>query len=307
MQVNPEQISKLKTEQRNARTADMDLLPTVEMVRRINDENRVLADAVDAEAESIAAAVDIITERMRRGGRLIYMGAGTSGRLGILDASECPPTFSVPADRVMGFIAGGDVAIRSAVENAEDDGGAARAQLASVNLSEADVVCGIAASGRTPYVIGALEYAREVGAATLCVTNNKNSALSKYSDAAIEVEVGPEALTGSTRLKSGTAQKLVLNILTTATMVQQGKTYGNLMVDVKATNAKLHARCINILHAIFPDEGEEALRGALERAEGSVKLAAAMLKTGMGAEEARAALEKCGGRLRALFGELPNQ
>lgn len=303
MEVRPEQIRNLKTEQRNARTADIDLLSTVDMVRRINDENRVLADAVDEQAENIAAAVDIITERMRRGGRLVYMGAGTSGRLGILDASECPPTFSVAPDRVLGFIAGGDVAIRSAVENAEDDRSAAAVQLKSIDLAADDVVCGIAASGRTPYVIGALEYARSVGAATLCVTNNKNCALGAFSDVAIEVEVGPEALTGSTRLKSGTAQKLVLNILTTATMIQQGKTYGNLMVDVKATNAKLQARCINILRAIFPEAEEAELRDKLAAADGSVKLAAAMIRTEKTATQARAALEETGGSLRALFGE----
>jgi len=303
MEVRPEQIRGLKTEQRNPRTMDVDLLSTVDMVRRINDENRVLADAVEEQAEQIAAAVDIITERMQRGGRLIYMGAGTSGRLGILDASECPPTFSVAADRVMGFMAGGDIAIRSAVENAEDDREAPKETLKEAGLTADDVVCGIAASGRTPYVIGALEYAKSVGAATICVSNNKNCPIGQISDVAIEVEVGPEALTGSTRLKSGTAQKLVLNILTTATMIQQGKTYGNLMVDVKATNAKLHARCVNILRAIFPEAAEDTLRDALEAADGSVKLAAAMIRMELDAEEARTALEGAKGSLRTLFGE----
>ncbi|MEA5050026.1 MAG: N-acetylmuramic acid 6-phosphate etherase [Oscillospiraceae bacterium] len=304
MTARPEEIGKLRTEQRNERTADIDLLSTLDMVRRLNDENRVLADAVDEQAPAIAAAVDLITARMRRGGRLIYIGAGTSGRLGILDASECPPTFSTPPDRVLGFIAGGDRAIRSAVENAEDDPAAAAQQLAEAHVCADDVVCGIAASGRTPYVIGALDYARSVGAATVCVTNNKHSALAAHSDVAVEVEVGPEALTGSTRLKSGTAQKLVLNILSTGTMIRQGKTYGNLMVDVRATNEKLRARCVNILRAIAPGTDDARLGAALDEANGSVKLAAAMLRTGAGAQDARAALDACGGSLRALFKEI---
>ncbi|MEA4911360.1 MAG: N-acetylmuramic acid 6-phosphate etherase [Oscillospiraceae bacterium] len=303
MSVNPEDIRKLTTEQRNERTMDIDLLSTVDMVRRINDENRVLADAVDEQARSIAAAVDVITARMRRGGRLIFIGAGTSGRLGVLDASECPPTFSVSPDRVVGIIAGGERALRSAVEHVEDDADAAVRQLREATACADDVVCGIAASGRTPYVIGALDYAKSVGAATLCVANNKNSILAQHSDVAIEVEVGPEALTGSTRLKSGTAQKLVLNLLTTCTMIQQGKTYSNLMVDVRATNEKLNARCLNILRAIFPEAEEAALREALTAADGSVKLAAAMLRTGKSANDAGNALNACGGSLRALFGE----
>ena len=190
------------------------------------------------------------------------------------------------------------------MENAEDDPEAAAVTLAQIGLSPLDVVCGIAASGRTPYVLGALQYANSVGAATLCVTNNRNSPLSRLAQVAIEVEVGPEALTGSTRLKAGTAQKLVLNILTTAAMVRQGKTYGNLMVDVKATNGKLQARSLHILRTIFPEAEEAALQTVLEEAGGSVKLAAAMVKTGLDAAGAGRALDRAGGSLRAVFGEV---
>lgn len=306
MDVKPSEIKKLKTEQRNANTTDIDLLSTVDTVKRINNENRVLADAIDEQAQQIAKAVDIITERMQRGGRLMFVGAGTSGRLGIIDASECPPTFSVSPDRVQGFIAGGDVAIKSPVENAEDDLQGAAKQLSEANLCESDIVCAIAASGRTPYAIGALDCAKAVGAARICVCNNKNSALGAHAEVAIEVDVGAEALTGSTRLKSGTAQKMVLNILTTATMIKQGKTYSNLMVDVKATNQKLHARCVNILREIFPNESEDKLSAALSQAH-SVKLAAVMIKKGVGAEEAKRILDENGGYLRRVFGETGQQ
>ena len=242
MAVQPSEIKKLKTEQRNPATLDIDLLPTLAMVRMLNDQNRVLADAVDEQAEQIAEAVELITERMLRGGRLIYIGAGTSGRLGVMDASEIPPTFSMPPEGVVGLIAGGDRAISGAVEHVEDDPLAAVEQLKALELYQNDVVCGVAASGRTPYVIGGLDYAKSVGAGTISVANNKHSEIGKHADVSIEVETGPEALSGSTRLKAGTAQKLVLNLLSTATMIQQGKTYSNLMVDVRATNEKLQAR-----------------------------------------------------------------
>jgi len=197
---------------------------------------------------------------MQRGGRLIYIGAGTSGRLGVMDASEIPPTFSYPPEGVVGLIAGGDLALRGGVEHVEDDPLAAAEQLKALGLYQNDVVCGIAASGRTPYVIGGLDYARSIGAGTISVANNKHSEIGRHADVAIEVETGPEALSGSTRLKAGTAQKLVLNLLSTGTMIQQGKTYSNLMVDVKATNEKLQARCLNILREIFPRWKTIALR-----------------------------------------------
>ena len=303
MAVQASEIKKLKTEQRNPATLEIDLLPTFEMVRLLNDQNRVLADAVDEQAEQIATAVELITERMQRGGRLIYIGAGTSGRLGVMDASEIPPTFSMPPEGVVGVIAGGDVALRGAVEHVEDDVLAAADQLKALGLYQNDVVCGIAASGRTPYVIGGLDYAKSVGAGRISIANNKHSEIAEHADVAIEVETGPEALTGSTRLKAGTAQKLVLNLLSTATMIQQGKTYGNLMVDVKATNEKLQARSLNILREIFPTEETERLTTALASANGSVKLAAVIVKTGLSVEDARAELERYNGHLRKVFGE----
>lgn len=303
MAVQASEIKKLRTEQRNPATLNIDLLPTLDMVRMLNDQNRLVADAVDEQAGQIAAAVELITERTRRGGRLIYIGAGTSGRLGVMDASEIPPTFSMPPEGVVGLIAGGDNALRSAVEHVEDDPLAAVGQLKYLGLYQNDVVCGIAASGRTPYVIGALDYARSVGAGTISVANNKHSEIGRHAEIAIEVDTGPEALSGSTRLKAGTAQKMVLNLLSTATMIQQGKTYGNLMVDVKATNEKLQARCLNILQEIFPALERERLAQALEAAGGRVKLAAVILKTGLPPEQARAELERCGGHLRRVFGE----
>ena len=303
MAVQASEIKKLRTEQRNPATLNIDLLPTLDMVRMLNDQNRLVADAVDEQAGQIAAAVELITERMRKGGRLIYIGAGTSGRLGVMDASEIPPTFSMPPEGVVGLIAGGDNALRSAVEHVEDDPLAAVGQLKYLGLYQNDVVCGIAASGRTPYVIGALDYARSVGAGTISVANNKHSEIGRHAEIAIEVDTGPEALSGSTRLKAGTAQKMVLNLLSTATMIQQGKTYSNLMVDVKATNEKLQARCLNILSEIFPALERERLAQALESADGRVKLAAVILKTGLSPEQARAELERCGGHLRRVFGE----
>ena len=303
MAVQASEIKKLRTEQRNPATLNIDLLPTLDMVRMLNDQNRLVADAVDEQAGQIAAAVELITERMRKGGRLIYIGAGTSGRLGVMDASEIPPTFSMPPEGVVGLIAGGDNALRGAVEHVEDDPLAAVEQLKDLGLYQNDVVCGIAASGRTPYVIGALDYARSVGAGTISVANNKHSEIGRHAEVAIEVDTGPEALSGSTRLKAGTAQKIVLNLLSTATMIQQGKTYGNLMVDVKATNEKLQARCLNILSEIFPTLERERLVQALEAAGGRVKLAAVILKTGLPPEQARAELERCGGHLRRVFGE----
>jgi len=293
MAVQASEIKKLRTEQRNPATLNIDLLPTLDMVRMLNDQNRLVADAVDEQAGQIAAAVELITERMRKGGRLIYIGAGTSGSLGVMDASEIPPTFSMPPEGVVGLIAGGDNALRSAVEHVEDDPLAAVGQLKYLGLYQNDVVCGIAASGRTPYVIGAMDYARSVGAGTISVANNKHSEIGRHAEIAIEVYTGPEALSGSTRLKAGTAQKMVLNLLSTATMIQQGK----------ATNEKLQARCLNILREIFPTAETERLEDALVRAKGSVKLAAVIIKTGLPVEKARAELERHEGHLRRVFGE----
>ncbi len=298
-----DELEGLTTEARNPRTKELDTVSTLEMVRMINDENRVLAQAVDGESEAIARAVDLTADRLKKGGRLIYIGAGTSGRLGVLDASECPPTFSMDPGQVVGIIAGGDRALRLPSENAEDKPETARADLAAVGVCDKDVVCGIAASGRTPYAAAGLQYAREKGAATLCITNNKNSLLGRYSDVAMEVDVGPEALTGSTRMKSGTAQKLVLNLLSTGVAVRLGKVYSNLMVDVKASNVKLNIRCLNILGEIFPDKTEEEFSAALAEAGGSVKLAAVILGRGLDAAGARQLLDRCGGYLRKALEE----
>lgn len=236
------QLDELTTEQRNPRTLNIAQVSSYEMMQMFNRENEEVTKAIEPELAHIAEAVDCITAHMKQGGRLFYIGAGTSGRLGILDASECPPTYSVAPDRVIGLIAGGDAAIRSAVENAEDSLMLAEEQLKEYQLCENDVVCGITASGRTPYVIGGLKYAQSVQAATICVTNNQNSETGRYSDIAIEAVTGPEPVTGSTRMKAGSAQKMILNMLSTGTMIQQGRTDGNLMTHLQVTNEKLAAR-----------------------------------------------------------------
>ena len=296
-----QQIAQLTTEAVNPATTQLDRLPTLDMVRLINDQNRTIVDAVNAVTPAIARAIDLIVGQMQQGGRLFYVGAGTSGRLGILDASECPPTFSVPCGRVIGLIAGGDAAIRKAVENAEDDPQLAQTQLAAYDVTHHDVVCAIAASGRTPYCIGALQAARRWGAATLCVTNNQNSQLAQYSDIAIEVEVGPEALSGSTRLKAGTAQKMVLNLLSTGAMVRMGKVYRNWMVDLTASNEKLVQRSRCMLRQILPNVTQEQAAAALQQANGSVKLAVVMLAQGANSAQAAKLLQKHGGFLRPIL------
>ena len=226
-------LGKLTTESRNQNTLDIDKVSTIEMVRIINEEDKKVALAVEKEIPQIAKAIDGIVERMHKGGRLIYIGAGTSGRLGILDASECPPTYGVSEELVQGIIAGGMEAIFRAQEGAEDSRELAVSDLKSKALNNTDIVVGLAASGRTPYVIGGLEYANSIGALTVSVTCNADSEVSKCSSIAIAPVVGPEVVTGSTRLKSGTAQKLVLNMLSTGSMIKLGKVYGNLMVDVQ--------------------------------------------------------------------------
>ncbi len=295
-------IASLGTEGRNPATMELDRVPTVEMVRLINEENRRCAEAVGQASGAIAEAIELIADRLRCGGRLVYIGAGTSGRLGVVDASECPPTFSVDPGLVVGLIAGGDHAIRFPVENAEDDPNGAEKQLREIGFNSHDVLCGIAASGRTPYVLGGLRYARSLGAATVSVSNNAASTIGQEADIAIEAVTGPEALTGSTRLKAGTAQKMVLNILTTGVMIRLGKTYSNLMVDVKASNRKLQSRCINILRAICPDRETAELEQALAEAGGRVKLAAAMLRTGLSAGDAKQRLTAAGGHLGEVIG-----
>lgn len=290
-------LAGLGTEASTTERGDLDLLDTVELVQRMNAEDVRVPAAVAERTAEIAAAVDGITARFRRGGRLIYIGAGTAGRVGVLDASECPPTFGTDPSMVIGLIAGGETAIRSAVENAEDDAEAAEASLRELALSENDTVVGISASGRTPYVVGGLEYARGIGALTVAIASNADSAIGAAAEIAIEVVTGPEFISGSTRLKSGTAQKLVVNMLTTLSMIKLGKTYRGVMVDLQATNEKLHARSIRTVTQLAGVGVDEAA-AALSSAQGSVKLAVLMLATGASAEASTSALAAADGILR---------
>jgi N-acetylmuramic acid 6-phosphate etherase len=285
------------TEQANPRTAAIDTLSSLEIVTLINDEDAKVAHAVRQQLPQVARAVDLIADRLRQGGRLFYLGAGTSGRLGVLDASEMPPTYGVPPDRVQGFIAGGDVALRRSVEGAEDDAGAGAQLVREVSVGEGDVVVGIAASGTTPWVIGALAEARRLGASTVGLTCVPGSPLSQAVDVGIVPVVGPEVIAGSSRMKAGTAQKMVLNLLSTATMIRLGKVYGNLMVDVQPTNSKLRERAVRILgDAAGADE--ESARAALEATGYEVKPALVMLLAGVKAPEARRRLDAAAGFVR---------
>jgi N-acetylmuramic acid 6-phosphate etherase len=284
------------TEQRNPGSLDIDRRSTLEMLQIMNEEDSKVAPAVREVLPAIARAVDVITARFQRGGRLIYVGAGTSGRLGVLDAVECVPTFSTPPSMVQGLIAGGDRAFVRAVEGAEDQADGGRRDLAAINLTADDTVVGIAASGRTPYVIGALDYAREVGAATIAITCNSPAAVLDAAEIAIPVLVGPEIITGSTRLKAGTAQKLVLNMLSTASMIRLGKVYGNLMVDVQITNQKLAERARRIVSEVT-GVSTEAAGKLLDQTGGQVKPAIVVGLLGVSAEEAQDLLAQASGRL----------
>ena len=240
-------IKSISTEQRNKKTKHMDVATTKEILQMINEEDKKVPEAIEGVLDGITAIVDAVTEKLAKGGRLFYVGAGTSGRLGVLDASECVPTFGVPDNMVIGIIAGGDKALRNAVEGAEDDKEAAVEDLKRYNVTKKDFVIGIAASGRTPYVIAAVEYARSIGAKTAGITTSHNAPLSKAVDFPIEAVTGPEPLTGSTRMKSGTAQKLILNMISTTAMVKLGKVYENLMIDIQMSNAKLVSRAVSIV------------------------------------------------------------
>lgn len=290
-------LKKFTTEARNPKTLTLDTMSSLEIVTIMNQEDRNVPIAIEKELPQIAKLVDIVANAFDKGGRLIYIGAGTSGRLGVLDASECPPTYGVSPEQVVGIIAGGDYALRNAIEGAEDSLELAEQDLKERNLNENDIVVGIAASGRTPYVIGGLNYAKSIGCSTAAISCNKNSAIGKAADLAIEVEVGPEVLTGSTRLKSGTAQKLVLNMITTAAMVRTGKAYENLMVNVMQSNAKLHTRAENIVIDTTGVEREEARR-VINEANGSVKLAITMILTNTNSEQANDLLIKSKGHVR---------
>lgn len=287
-------LDKLTTESRNKDTLNIDKVSTLEMVKIINNEDKKVALAVENELPQIAEAIDGIVERINRGGRLIYIGAGTSGRLGILDASECPPTYGVSEELVQGIIAGGKEAIFRAKEGAEDSKELAVEDLKNKSLSENDIVVGLAASGRTPYVIGGLEYANIIGALTISVTCNGDSEVSKVSKISIAPVVGAEVVTGSTRLKSGTAQKLVLNMLSTGTMIKLGKVYGNLMVDVKATNEKLVERAKRIVCEATGVEKVQA-EEVLNETNFDVKLAIFMILSGLNINEAREKLSQSKG------------
>lgn len=252
-------ISKIDTEKRNEKTKNIDILSTKEILMAFNEEDKKVPYAVEKEIDNITRVVDAVTETFRNGGRLIYIGAGTSGRLGVLDASECPPTFGVKDDMVIGIIAGGDKALRYPIEAVEDSKEEAVKDLKAAKLSKHDFLIGIAASGRTPYVVGAIEYGNQIGAQTACITTSSNSPVAKVSKYKIEAITGPEPLTGSTRMKSGTAQKLILNMITTASMVKLGKVYENLMIDVQMSNDKLVSRAIGIVMEITGADEQTAL------------------------------------------------
>jgi N-acetylmuramic acid 6-phosphate etherase len=277
----------LSTETARAERAEIDRLATADLVRLMNEDDAAVPGAVADAAPQIARAVDAIAERLARGGRLIYTGAGTAGRIGVLDASECRPTFN--CDQVIGILAGGPGAVSQATESAEDDYDAGALDLPA--LTARDAVVGISASGRTPYVLGAIEQARRAGALTVGLACNRPSELSGVVEIAIEVVVGPEFIAGSTRLKAGTAQKLVLNMLSTLTMVRLGKTYGNLMVDVRVTNAKLRDRATRIVEQVSGATRDEAA-AALQAAGDEARVAIVMLRAGVGADEARERLER---------------
>lgn len=290
-------LAGLATESRRDDLSAIDGMGTEAIVLTMNAEDRTVAPAVGAAAATIAAAVDAIAARMARGGRLIYVGAGTAGRLGVLDASECPPTFNTDPQQVIGLIAGGPGAIRGAVESAEDDTRAAAAYLDDLGLCPEDTVVGVSASGRTPYSVAAVRHAAERGALTVGVSSNPGSPLGSAADHAIEVDTGPELITGSTRLKAGTAQKLVLNTLSTVTMIRLGKTYGNLMVDLRSSNEKLRARAHRIVE-MATGAGDDEVDRALSAGAGDVKTAILTILGRVGAEEAGRLLDACGGRLR---------
>lgn len=288
------------TESRNSRTMDLDEFTVHELLTAMNDEDRLVPDAVRRVLPAVERTVDLAVSALRSGGRLIYQGAGTSGRLGVLDAAECPPTFGVSPGLVLGVLAGGDAAMFRSEEGAEDSAERGRDDLAALGLTAADVVIGIAASGRTPYVLGGLDYARSVGASTVALSCNPGAAISAHAEVAIEIDNGPEVLTGSTRLKAGTSQKLVLNMISTAAMVRMGKAFSNLMVDVAPSNVKLADRVVRIIgEATGCDEA--AARAAADAADGHAKTAIVMILADVDAPTARARLAAADGFVRAAI------
>lgn len=292
-----EQLEQLVSEGRNPNTMQLDSMNIFDVLTTVNKEDATVPQAVSKAIPQIEKAVEFAIESFKQDGRLIYIGAGTSGRLGILDAVECRPTFSVPDDMVVGLIAGGEKALMHAVEGAEDSPSLAMEDLKNIQLTQKDTVIGIAASGRTPYVIGAIDYANEIGCNTASIVCNPHSILLKTANTGICVEVGPECLTGSTRMKSGTAQKLVLNMISTTAMIKMGKVYENLMVDVNATNEKLKARAIRIVMQATQCN-ESVAQTALTQANNKAKLAILMILTGLDVEQAQQLLLKQNGHLR---------
>lgn len=294
-------LNKMMTETRNPDTMTLDQMSALELVTVMNREDHKVPEAIALALPQIASTVEVVEQAFRKGGRLFYLGAGTSGRLGVLDASECPPTFGVDSSMVVGLIAGGDRALRFPIEGAEDDRSLGKQDLMDHNLVPSDVVIGIAASGRTPYVLGALDYAHSIGCKTAAIACNLHSAIGQAADIAIEVSVGPEVLTGSTRLKAGSAQKMILNMITTGAMVRTGKAYQNLMVDVVQSNEKLRTRAENIVMAATDVSREQACR-TIDEANGKVKLAITMILTGKDAASAQALLDQSGGSVHNALG-----
>ncbi len=299
------ELSNLTTEQRNKNSMNLDQLSTFEILHLINEEDKKVASAVDLVLPKVEVAAERIVKALSDGGRLFYVGAGTSGRLGVMDASECPPTFMTPKDMVQTVMAGGQDAFFQAAEGTEDNEAQGEADLALRNLKKEDVVIGITASGRTPYPIGALKYARERGAYTISLSCNKDSVISKFADCEIEVVVGPEVLTGSTRMKAATAHKMILNMISTTTMVKLGKVYENLMVDVHASNYKLRERAKqNIIE--ITDVSYDVAEEVLKQTNHEVKPAIVMIKAGVTYKEAKDALAKCNGYARKAIDSFHN-
>ena len=295
-------LGGLATEASDPRYAELDLMSVAELAQTMNDADATVPTAVQRALGQIVPAIEATAARMSQGGRLVYVGAGTPGRIGVLDASECPPTFSTPPELVFAIMAGGPGAIVNPVEGAEDDADAGAAAIDSAAIGPLDTVIGIASSGRTPYVVAAVRRARELGALTVGLSCNTGTVLSATAQHGIEVEVGPEVLSGSTRLKSGTAQKLVLNMFSTISMVRNGKAYGNLMVDVKATNHKLRERAIRMVQTIADTDRDTAV-AALETAAYDVKLASIMIRRGEDLAASTARLDAADGRLRTALEE----
>lgn len=294
------ELDKIATEQRNPNTMNIDTMSTLDMVRLINQEDHRVADAVGQVSDKIAQVVDLIADRLSKGGRLIYCGAGTSGRLGVLDAVECPPTYSTDPEMVQALMAGGYGAIFKAVEGAEDSEELGAEDMKRIAFCRKDVLVGIAASGRTPYVMGCMEYARAAGAATVAVTCCPGGELDRYADIGIAPAPGPEVVTGSTRMKSGTAQKMVLNMLSTGAMIKLGKVYSNLMVDVKPSNEKLIRRCVTIVCAAAQCTEEEATH-ALSQCDYHPKVAIVMVLRHVDAAQAHRLLEQAEGRIAKVL------